>query len=89
VGIGRRFEFALIDCRFILGNQLPRMSYLTTLDYFNFGSAVLVLLALPEVVMTANLAQSGKTARAYRIQKAARVVFPLLFASMVFTVFAV
>jgi gamma-aminobutyric acid receptor subunit beta len=76
-----------IAYRFILGNQLPRVSYFTLLDYFILGSTVLVFMALLEVVITSGLAQAGKTAQAHRLQRAARLVFPLLFCLLIVAVF--
>jgi hypothetical protein len=48
---------------------------------------VLVFMALLEVVITSERAQAGKIAQAYRLQKAARLVFPLLFGLLIVAVF--
>jgi len=64
------------------------VSYLTLLDYFILGSTVLVFMALLEVVITSGLAQAGKSAQAHRLQRAARLVFPLLFGLLIIAVFA-
>jgi hypothetical protein len=87
LGLATTSMLTLIAYRFILGSQLPRVSYLTLLDYFILGSTVLVFLALLEVVITAALAQGGRTAQAHRLQRAARFVFPLLFGVLVVAVF--
>jgi hypothetical protein len=76
----------LIAYRFILGSQLPRVSYLTLLDYFILGSTILVFLALVEVIITAGLAQAGHTARANRLDRTARILFPLLFGLIILAV---
>ncbi len=49
----------LIAYRFLLGGMLPRISYLTRLDYFLLGSTVLVFLALVEAACTSRLATSA------------------------------
>ena len=87
IGLATTSMLTLIAYRFILGSQLPRVSYLTLLDHFIFASTVLVFMALLEVVITSGLAQAGKAAQAHRLQKAARVVFPLLFGLLIVAVF--
>jgi hypothetical protein len=87
IGLATTSMLTLIAYRFILGSQLPRVSYLTLLDYFILGSTVLVFMALLEVVITSGLAQAGKSAQAHRLQRAARLVFPLLFGVLIIAVF--
>ncbi len=87
IGLATSSMLTLIAFRFILGNLLPRVSYLTELDYFTLGSTILVFLALVEVVLTSGLAQAGKGETALRIDRSARFVFPGLFAAMVLAVF--
>jgi len=87
IGLATTSMLTLIAYRFILGSQLPRVSYLTLLDYFILGSTVLVFMALLEVVITSGLAQAGKTAQAHRLQRVARFVFPLLFGLLIVAVF--
>jgi hypothetical protein len=38
-------------------------------------------------VITSGLAQAGKSAQAHRVQKAARLMFPLLFGLLIVAVF--
>ena len=87
IGLATSSMLTLIAYRFILGNLLPRVSYLTELDYFTLGATILVFLALVEVVLTSGLAQAGKQAAAQRIAVGARLVFPILFALLVLAVF--
>jgi hypothetical protein len=87
IGLATTSMLTLIAYRFILGSQLPRVSYLTLLDYFILGSTMLVFMALLEVVISAGLSQAGKTAQAYRVQRSARIVFPLLFGLLIVAVF--
>ncbi len=69
----------LIAYRFVLGASLPRLPYLTRLDYFILAATVLVFAALVQVVITSNYAKSDKLAKAQRIDRIARWVFPAAF----------
>jgi len=61
VHVGPKFSIAitamltLIAYRFLLGNLLPKISYLTRMDYFLFGSTILVFAVLVETAITAKL----------------------------------
>ena len=88
IGLATTSMLTLIAYRFILGSQLPRVSYLTLLDYFILGSTILVFLALVEVIITAGLAQAGHIERACRVDRAARILFPLMFGLMIAAVLA-
>jgi len=89
IGVATSSILTLIAYRFILGNLLPRVSYLTQLDYFILGATVLVFLALLEVVVSSALAQRGNKEQAHRVDVAARLLFPLTFALLVPAVFGV
>jgi hypothetical protein len=66
----------LIAYRFAIGNEVPRLPYLTLLDAFIMLSTVLVFLSLIEVVVTARLAANGKVEPARMIDRVCRWVFP-------------
>ncbi len=87
IGLATSSMLTLIAYRFILGNLLPRVSYLTKLDYFTLWATVLVFLALVEVVLTSRLAHAGKDASARRIDTASRLLFPVLLVVTVLGVF--
>lgn len=70
----------LIAYRFMLGNLVPRLSYLTRLDYFMFGVTTLVILTLFTMAGTAYLASQGRTAAIARIDRAGRALFPIALA---------
>jgi len=89
IGLATSSMLTLIAYRFILGNLLPRVSYLTELDYFTLGATILVFLALVEVVLTSGLAQAGRHEAARRIDVGARLMFPVLFALLVLVVFGI
>lgn len=69
----------LIAYRFSIGELVPKVSYLTRLDYFIVGSTLMVFLALLLVIITSNLARSGQNQLAKRIDRCSRIIFPLMF----------
>jgi len=71
----------LIAYHVALSGRLPDIPYLTHMDTFVFSSTVLVFMALIEVVITSHLSSTGQLALARRIDRNARLLFPLLFIS--------
>ena len=69
----------LIAYRFAVGSDLPKVSYLTRLDYFILGATLLVFTSLIEVVVTSTYAKIGNIERARVIDRWARIVFPSVF----------
>ena len=69
----------LIAYRFVLGASLPRLPYLTRLDYFILAATVLVFATLVQVVITASYVQSEELAKAQRTDRIARWVFAAAF----------
>jgi len=77
----------LIAYRFLLGAILPRLSYLTRMDFFLVGSTLLVLIGVIQVTITTHAEDRGHHLRAQRINRHARWLFPAAFIGlMVFTV---
>jgi len=72
----------LVAYRFLLGQKLPPVSYLTRLDYFLLGSTVLVFAALIEVALTGAMNGKGRTDRAQAVNRSSRWVFPIAFAAL-------
>jgi hypothetical protein len=66
----------LIAYRFLLDGVLPRLSYLTRMDYFLIGSTLLVLLTVIQVVVTTALEDKDHGRRAARINRHSRWIFP-------------
>lgn len=66
----------LIAYRFSIGELVPKVSYLTRLDYFILGSTLMVFLTLLLVITTSNLAKSGQGELASRIDRWSRIIFP-------------
>ena len=64
--------------RFAIGSGLPRISYLTKLDWFILCSSLLIFLSLVEVVVTSWLFDREKAALARRINHTMRWLAPAL-----------
>lgn len=77
----------LIAYRFAIGGMVPRLAFLTSLDYFVLGSTLLVFFSLVEVVYTARLSQVGELDKARAVDLVARWVAPLLYLLVVLEAF--
>jgi cadmium resistance protein CadD (predicted permease) len=77
----------LIAYRFLLGQDLPKVPYLTRLDLFLIGSTVLVFLVLVEVTVTTRLHGEQQEERAARVDRHSRWVFPLVYLALFMAVF--
>jgi len=65
--------------RLLLGNFIPRLSFLTRMDYFVFSCTFLVFLSLVTVVTISRLQIAQKEASANKLNSHCRWVFPALF----------
>jgi hypothetical protein len=79
IGVATSSILTLIAQRFVLASLLPRLPYMTRMDYFTVGSTVLVFLALIGVVSASYLAATNRDPMAERIDLWARVLFPAAF----------
>ncbi len=79
IGIATSSMLTLIAYRFVLGDLIPHLPYMTRLDYFLMGSTILVFLTLVEVIITANLALRQRKKIALKIDHWCRFVFPAVF----------
>jgi hypothetical protein len=79
IGLATSSILTLIAYRFMLGNLIPRLPYMTRMDYFTLGSTVLVFFMLIEVVTTSFLARHGMEKTARRMDRWGRVTFPIVF----------
>jgi hypothetical protein len=70
----------LIAYRYAVDSQLPRLPYLTRLDVFFLISTLLVFFSLIEVLITTIMDNNHQTARAKKIDRYCRVIFPAIFA---------
>lgn len=82
IGVATTAMLTLIAYRFAVDQNVPRVGYLTRMDYFVLGSSILVFLALCQVVVTAALAKQDRLPLARRLDAWSRVVFLLLLAGL-------
>jgi hypothetical protein len=71
----------LIAYRFMLGNHVPRLPYLTRLDWFMLGATVLVMITLVAMAGTSYLIRREQEAIVNKVDRAGRLLYPLVFAA--------
>jgi len=69
----------MIAYRFALAGMMPRLNFLTSLDYFVLASTLIVFLSMIEVVYTAYLSTNGQLEKARKIDRTARWIAPLIY----------
>jgi len=79
IGVATSSILTLIAHRFVLASLLPRLPYMTRLDYFTVGSTLLVFMALVTVILTSFLAGTEDDKLAHKVDISARVTFPGIF----------
>lgn len=79
VGVVVTTMLTLIAYRFMLANHVPRLSYLTRLDWFMLGATVLVILTLFTMAGTSYLVSRQQEAIVKRIDRAGRWLYPIVF----------
>jgi hypothetical protein len=72
----------LVAYRFLLGQKLPPVSYLTRIDYFLLGSTILVFAALIQVALTGATNEKGRADRAKAVNRSSRWAFPVAYAAL-------
>ena len=86
IGLAATAVLTLIAYRFLLGQLVPRISYLTRLDIFIMGATILVFLGMVEAVAVARIAQKRERL-ARRIDGVSRVAFPCAFVVVTYLAF--
>lgn len=66
----------LIAYRFMVGGLVPKLSYLTRMDYLLLGTTLLVAGALATVAAGAYLVRQGRASSVAAVDRVARVAFP-------------
>jgi hypothetical protein len=79
LGVANSAILTLIASRFVFASLLPRLPYMTRMDYLTVGSTLLVLLSLFLVVATAFLDKRKKTRLAERLDRWGRAGYPIAF----------
>lgn len=83
IGIATSSVLTLIAHRFVLASLLPKLPYMTRLDYFAVTSTFMVLLALILVVLTSWVVKEKDSILAHKIDIYARVSFPIGFVILI------
>jgi Neurotransmitter-gated ion-channel ligand binding domain/Neurotransmitter-gated ion-channel transmembrane region len=78
----------LIAYRFATDNQLPRLPYMTRLDAFILMGTVLIFFSLIEVITTTILETNHRVRLSKTIDRWCRLIFPAIFATATFAIFA-
>ena len=68
----------LIAYRFALGNHVPKLSYLTRLDWFLLGATTLVMLVLGTMAYSAYLVSTGREKKVRQIDRYGRILYPIV-----------
>jgi hypothetical protein len=77
----------MIAYRFALSGMVPRLAFLTTLDYFVLISTVVVFLSMIEVIYTAHLSSSGQLDKARKVDRQARWIAPVIYFTLAADIF--
>ena len=79
IGVATSSILTLIAHRFVLASLLPRLPYMTRMDYFTVGCTLLVFIALVGVVLIAHLGNINRDILAKRLDLWLRNLFPVTF----------
>ena len=72
----------MIAYRFTLAGMMPKLAFLTNLDYFVLASTLMVFLAMLEVVYTSSLSSNNQLEKARKVDRHARWIAPLVYLAM-------
>lgn len=72
----------VVAYNFVVGNNLPHISYLTRLDKIFILTYVFIALAILESVVTAYLTSHGREEAAVQLDKRARLFFPVVYLTL-------
>ncbi len=82
VGLASSAVLTLIAYRFLLASLLPKLPYLTRMDFVTLSSTIVVFAAFLQVTVTTIMAAKGHMKTALWTDYVSRVVFPGMFAAM-------
>jgi hypothetical protein len=72
----------VIAYRFAIAGMMPRLGFLTVLDYFVIASTLMVFLSMVEVIYTAYLSASDQLEKARKVDRKARWISPLIYVAL-------
>jgi len=79
IGVATSSVLTLVAHRFVLASLIPRLPYMTRMDYFTVGCTLLVFIALFGVVLTAYFSSINRDIIAKRIDNWLRALLPLAY----------
>lgn len=82
IGVATSSVLTLIAHRFVLASLIPRLPYMTRMDYFTVGCTLLVFIALFGVVLTAYFGTINRDIMAKRLDNWLRGLLPLTFLTL-------
>jgi Neurotransmitter-gated ion-channel ligand binding domain len=88
IGVATSSILTLVALRFVAANLLPRLPYMTRMDYFTVGSTILVFFAFLAVVSTSFLVAIERVRVARTIDIVSRGIFPVAFFGLLIWFFA-
>jgi hypothetical protein len=87
LGLSASAVLTLVAFQWSLGQFLPRVSYMTTLDHFLIVSMIFVFLALGEAITSTRFALRGHSELAFKLDRVCRIAFPVSFCTIVGLIF--
>ena len=82
VGLASSAVLTLIAYRFLLASLLPKLPYLTRMDFVTLSATIVVFAAFMQVTVTTILAAKGHMKTALWADYTCRILFPALFTAM-------
>jgi hypothetical protein len=79
IGVATSSMLTLIAYRFMLGDLLPKLPYMTRMDFFTLAATTMVFMSFVEVVTTTILFYKKKGDIGRKIDVYARFIFPTIF----------
>ncbi len=88
IGVSTASVFTLVAFQLGLGRMLPPIPYLTRADHYLLGASLLIFATLGETVLANRMLASGRKEQAVRLDRWARVAYPLLFLLLLYVTLA-
>jgi hypothetical protein len=83
VSISVTSMLTLIAHRFVAGSKLPKLAYLTNMDYFLLSCTIMVLLGLIGVVTVFRASSKGRPESGARLNRIFRWLYPTIFLAII------
>ena len=83
LGLASSTVMTLIAYRFLLATLVPKLPYMTRMDYLSLGATILVFASFLQVLVTSVLGYSKHRAIARKLDVWCRGLYPLVFVALV------